>query len=1237
MPAFANEANADGQGTCTGTLTHGQTCQLSCDAGHHPATYTCATETLTAPTTACMVCEAYEHSDGDSHCANDAAYTACDCTTAACTEAVAIDKYFVLGNSDNDDSQCLTASIKQASDCPDGAELTSANTGTADGVCTACGANEFSSGGATCQAHSNCPVGEGKTADGTDATDTQCAPCVAGTFSSTNDKSVCNAHSNCDVGYGKTVNGTASADTVCASCGANTYSSVEDKSACIPHSLCPVGEGMSLDGTVLANTVCAPCTGTSFSAVEDKSACQAHATCPAGKGQTTAGTDSADTECTDCAGTTFSALNDNSPCHAHSNCDIGQGKTSDGTPSADTQCATCASGSYSAVADKSACLAHLTCAAGKGQTVAGTTSANAVCADCAAGSYSDADNNAACQAHALCPAGMGVLAVGSTTADTTCENCVAGTSYSESASATQACQVCAANCLEEEAIACTASQNRVCGTLEPCPMPAFTTKTNTDSAGTCLAQLASSTSCAFSCVAGFSAASYSCYNGTLTEPAEACNACELYEHSDGDAANCTTDAAYTTCGCTTTACTEATGLGKYFVIGNSNLDDSQCLALTITQADHCSDGSEYTAPTGIADGFCTACEAGNFSTTGAACQAHSTQCPNPETEFITQAGSLVADTQCSAMLVCGATQLVSVVPTANAAGAFVTDRQCGCLDTETISGDKCLCKADYHVSGGVCSNCSVGYSRAAGDEKTGGDTACAESACTSFPDLASLPFTTVVGSCTGSLAHGAVCSYTCAAGFESQSFSCDKGVIQEPLIPCLCPAHEHESSGSCVIDAAYTTCTCSSVLCPEMTTGNNFFSIGIQDNLDSSECRVPTFVEEKLGTVARPTTETAITTVITNFRTNYIDASSNSAATPTEKKEQFKSVIKYARREIAKLPDRRVALSKASIVASQDFLDAVPAGKSVDIVVPKQKTTSTIADLSTACTEGDIQINDQVNAYDVALEAGDTSLVCHGTTAKTKLTRTATSYKYSCAVNNAWGADTIITEDSSYTCPDGGKYFVNSHSGGTCHVVAPISQSFPTVTSGISGADCGSNIGYGLSCSYECNSNFVKVSGPSCSNVGVFTKAVCSCVHDGFVDNGLGGCVGCASGTYSVNGQSCQPWTVTEASCNNQDKVFVTGTHSTDASCGITCSAGLVADGALCKAASTAVSCASLEWMYYSDSCCDGADKSISCMTSLPDSRISVVDSLASLRQDDGTICTNGMELKFKVGKVVCA
>ena len=315
-----------------------------------------------------------------------------------------------------------------------------------------------------------------------------------------------------------------------------------------------------------------------------------------------------------------------------------------------------------------------------------------------------------------------------------------------------------------------------------------------------------------------------------------------------------------------------------------------------------------------------------------------------------------------------------------------------------------------------------------------------------------------------------------------------------------------------------------------------------------------------------------IATVFDNIKTNHIDATSNSGATAAEKKEQYKSVVKYLRREIAKLPERKVPVEKENIVASQDFLDAVPVGKKVDIVIPKEKTLTKLNNPAEACSEKDVDLSQQDNAYDVSLEQGETSLICQGSEAKTKLKRiSASDYEYSCMDNGAWSAATAVQEDQSYTCSDGSKFYVNSLGGSTCAVQPPVSQSFPSVVSGTSGADCGTHIGEGSSCSYECTDNFLKAAAPSCGTGGVFTPAKCSCVHDGYVDNALGGCNPCPSGQFSTGGAACQPWSVTEYSCNSQNKVFVAGTISTDASCGITCSSGLVADGAICKVPSTKV------------------------------------------------------------------
>lgn len=835
-PAFANFSNADGQGTCAGSVAFSSSCQLSCQPGYRPVAFQCDIATcdictsanFTAPAEACVPCQAHEHSDGDGACTVDTAYTACNCTSAACTEAISIDKYFVVGVSDTDNSQCLATTIKQASDCPDGSEFTSANTGTANGVCTPCAGNEYSSNGATCQAHTSC--------------------------------------------------------------------------------------GNQLDNSPRLS----------------------------GESSTAAGS------CDACANETYAA-----------------------------------------------------------------------------------------------------------TGNETCKSCDA---------------VCGAG--KVETTACSSSQNRVCEAGQCTSMPDFANVSNADGQGTCTGTLTHGDSCQLSCDAGHQPATYTCDTETLNAPTTACMVCQAHEHSDGDGA-CTVDTAYTACGCTSTACTEARTIFKIFTLGTTASDDSQCV-----------------------------------------------------------------------------------------------DRYAKCT----------------------------------------------------APDHASIALANGQSDCSGQLSHLDSCSLACPAGFEAQTYECLEGSLISPEHACLCPAHQHVSGGACVNDTAYTACSCGSAACPQRPV-DKFFSIGTQDNLDSSECRQPTFVEKKLGTATRAKTRTGIKDVFKLVKRDHIEAAENTNKTFAEKKEQFKSVIKYLKREIRKLPNRKVAIEKTSMVASPAFLASIPDNKEVDIVVPVVKTPAKLADPAQACDEADLDLLVQENSYDIDLDIGEVSLICSGNTPKTKLERkTSAGYEYTCLdADGGWTAATAVSEGSSYSCFGGAKFYVNSLGGTTCNTSLPVSQSYPTVASGTSA--CGANIGEGDACAQTCNANFVKESEASCE-AGVFTPAVCSCVHDGYVDSGAGACEACPQGQFSTGGAACQPWTKTEADCLAEGNILQQGTRSSDSRC-----------------ISAELSCGTISYLYFSGGdapCCESMDNTISCMGQLGEDNMAMLDSLSGIKQGSGAACTDGMAVAFKEGKLIC-
>ena len=295
---------------------------------------------------------------------------------------------------------------------------------------------------------------------------------------------------------------------------------------------------------------------------------------------------------------------------------------------------------------------------------------------------------------------------------------------------------------------------------------------------------------------------------------------------------------------------------------------------------------------------------------------------------------------------------------------------------------------------------------------------------------------------------------------------------------CACPSHQYKAADACADDTAFGDCSCSNAACAEM--GTNFFSIGEADNQDNSECRAPTFAEQKMGTVTRAKTSSGIKGMFASFKTAHIDTETE--ATHEQKKAQFRSVLKYLRREIRALPSRKVAVAKESIVASPAFISSIPADKEVELVVPVTKTPAVINEVSTACDESDIDLSAQANSYSIVLEDGETSVVCDGDDAKTKLKRTGeTTYEYSCG--DDWGTPTAVNEGDDYTCA-GMKFYVSSLSGSTCEVTPPTSVSFPSVVAGTS-ANCSATLGEGDSCVQECGANFVKESEASCAAGGV--------------------------------------------------------------------------------------------------------------------------------------------------------
>ena len=840
-------------------------------------------------------------------------------------------------------------------------------------------------------------------------------------------------------------------------------------------------------------------------------------------------------------------------------------------------------------------------------------------------------------------------------------------SVSPSATVQRVCQTCTAcGAGQVEATACSPTQNRVCEAGQCTTMPVDAA--NSTGQGTCTGTLTHGDTCQLSCAAGYHPAAYTCDTETLIAPATPCMACAAHEHSDGDSA-CAADAGYTECTCTTAACSEAVPLDKYFVIGNSDADDSQCLDATIKEASDCPDDSEFTsANTGTTDGVCTPCTGGLVSTSGAACGCgdaaannylqpgictydHSCANGTPDTADAATAGV----EKCSSCDNLYRLEGDGCVIAASAAVcnpqrkpfvAGATDCGAACALTAFASGDECIAYDTITCPDGedrqdaadsACAACATGTFSAGGVNCVAHSTVCADAtkyisaAGTNIADVTCTPLTVCTATQSVSVAATATTDRQCGCLDTEEAAAggacvCKAGFTHDGTM-CVCPAHQHAVGGACVNDVAYDTCGCSDVECTEM--GANFFSIGEADNQDNSECRAPTFAEQKIGTVTRAKTSSGIKDLFASFKTAHIDT--EVAATHADKKAHFRSVVKYLRREIRALPSRKVAVAKESIVASPAFISSIPDDKEVELVVPKTKTAA-VDVVSTACDESDIDVSAQANSYSILLEDGETSVVCDGDDAKTKLKRTGeTTYEYSCG--DDWATPTAVNEGDDYTCA-GMKFYVSSLSGSTCEVTPPTSVSFPSVVAGTS-ANCSATLGEGDSCVQECGANFVKESEASCAAGGVFTPASCACTTDGFVDNGAGQCEKCTNG-FSTGGGACQAYSKTMFECNELNSIFVPGTSSTDSSCGSQCGAGLVPDGELCKEAGSTLTCGTLSWMYFSDVCCESELNTVTCAHSLGESDMKLLDSATTLKQVDGSDCEDGMAVIFSGGRLIC-
>ena len=67
---------------------------------------------------------------------------------------------------------------------------------------------------------------------------------------------------------------------------------------------------------------------------------------------------------------------------------------------------------------------------------------------------------------------------------------------------------------------------------------------------------------------------------------------------------------------------------------------------------------------------------------------------------------------------------------------------------------------------------------------------------------------------------------------------------------------------------------------------------------------------------------------------------------------------------------------------------------------------------------------------------------------------------------------------------------------------------------------------------------------------------------------------------------------------------------------------------ALASASSESVSCGAVDYLYYSNECCDTSN-TVSCLKSIPQASKEAVDQLANLKRANGDACDDGDSVKY--------
>lgn len=939
-----------------------------------------------------------------------------------------------------------------------------------------------------------CQAGEAKAGTNAD----QCATCGAGTW--TPDNIQCIAHTVCDATTEiELAAGTTSSDTVCG-CAANHYS--DGNGNCVP---CDSGETRLAGDSKTTTTQCcsvayqnavgAVCTPYS----EDADSCNAQ------RKPFVDGDASTDASCGPaCDSTTEYAFGDSCVPYT-TTCPAGEELSTTLTPAADKFCSKCPQGTYKEDVGPQACA---TCARGYEVIPLDSTEGATGCEICDKLVEYDADgSHTRCQVtEQHCDAGSYFTLTEKEHANT-CTPCDEG-EFQPLNATTNACQpwtVCLDT--EIEVVSPTRKRDRVCGCKQD---HKFSTPDH-----------ASVVQVDF----GSSGGDHYVINGENDPTIKLCKDTNILFNrtSSGHPLRIVTEADCAGRGCDAGAWTGS--VAPAAIAGFTDIQGGQHATVNL--------------PEGVYYYLCTIHRSMVGKIIVGSCDASCNACTGSGTR-VAGDSKLGPETTCC-------------VNGYQKDGSNLCTPATDCLSTEVEQSPlgrhfdrKCMCAENHHFDGSVCKPCGA-------QQCTKNEAAIWHDEVVNGPADA--------GACEASLdcTTKAATQNGCIAPYE------DGGVLQATTACCKIASgggtrlegdDKEAAATSCCTEAfqsaAKASCTPFITTCAdnkELTGGTASSQKVCVDcpitkiSTNGEACQ--TFAQKNYGS-NKPTTKNGIENAFSNSKSSFRTSS------PKAQRLDFRSMIQHLKAEIASLTKRRIKLDKSKMVISTKFAASLGSRTDVEVVVPKQKTKLTQAD---ACTESDVDLNNQQEAYEVSLEEGETSLICATNTPRTKLRFEKDSnnhnditedvYKYSCWDGSAWGAEVQVTVGDDYQCGDN-KYYVNSHSGVTCTTSLPVSSLDANVVVGTD--NCGT-VGEGHECTdYSCNANFILQTPPTCS-ADTYTPAVCHCPAN-FYEDGLGSCIA----------HSTEP----ELGCNAQRKPYVPGTDTTNAQCGAVCLNTQYASGENC-------------------------------------------------------------------------